>query len=126
MSAGRAGAGAAPGRTLAGRAAEGLAARFLESRGLEIVARNYRCRRGEIDLVAREGRTLVFVEVRLRTGARYGGAAASIDARKRARVLAAARHYLARAPDAPCRCDVVLLDRLDPERIEWIRDAFSE
>ncbi|MCL4799492.1 MAG: YraN family protein [Burkholderiales bacterium] len=117
-----------PGRAAAGRAAEALAARFLEARGLAIVARNYRCRRGEIDIVARDGTTLVFVEVRLRSDARHGGAADSIDAHKRARVLAAARHYLARAPDAdaPCRCDVVLLDRLDAARIEWIRDAFSE
>ncbi len=113
-------------RATAGRAAEALAARFLEGHGLRVVERNYRCRRGEIDLIARDGATLVFVEVRLRTGERFGGAAASVDARKRARVLAAARHYLARRPDTPCRCDVVLLDRLDAERVEWIRDAFSE
>jgi len=119
-------AGHSPDRAAAGRAAETLAARFLEARGLAIVARNYRCRRGEIDLVARDGAMLVFVEVRLRSDARHGGAAESIDARKRARVLAAARHFLARAPDTPCRCDVVLLDRLDAARVEWIRDAFTE
>jgi putative endonuclease len=113
-------------RAAAGRAAETLAARFLEARGLHVIKRNYRCRRGEIDIVARDGATLVFVEVRLRTAERFGGAAASIDARKRARVLAAARDYLARRPETPCRCDVVLLDRLDADRVKWIRDAFSE
>ena len=113
-------------RNATGRAAEALAAQFLERRGLQLVERNYRCRTGEVDLVMRDGPTLVFVEVRLRADGRFGGAAASIDARKQSRVLAAARHYLAGKPDAPCRCDVVLLDRLDSHRIEWIRDAFSE
>ncbi len=117
-----------PARRADGERGETLAAAFLERHGLAIVARNVRNRFGEIDIVARDGTTLVFVEVRLRSDARHGGAADSIDAHKRARVLAAARHYLARAPDAdaPCRCDVVLLDRLDAARIEWIRDAFSE
>jgi len=114
------------GQAAAGRAAEALAARFLEDRGVRVIERNYRCRRGEIDLIARDGATLVFVEVRLRTGDRFGGAAASIDARKRARVLSAARQYLASRPETPCRCDVVVLDRLDAARVEWIRDAFSE
>ncbi len=113
-------------RNLAGGAAEDLAARYLEGRGLAIVERNWRCRAGEIDLVARDGATLVFVEVRLRTSAAFGGARASVDAHKRQRILRAARTYLAGRADLPCRCDVVLLDRLDPARVEWIRDAFGE
>jgi putative endonuclease len=112
-------------RAVAGTAAEDLAARYLEGRGLAIVERNWRTRGGEIDLVARDGATLVFVEVRLRTSAAFGGAAASVDARKQQRILQAARRYLAERPDVPCRCDVVVLDRLDPARVEWIRDAFS-
>ena len=83
------------------------------------------CRMGEIDLVLRDGATIVFVEVRLRTNPLFGGAAESIDRRKRARIVAAARHFLAGRPESPCRFEVVLLDRLDPPRIEWIRDAFS-
>jgi putative endonuclease len=113
-----------PGRQLAGSAAEDLAARYLEGRGLAIVERNWRCRGGEIDLVARDGQTLVFVEVRLRTSSAFGGAAASVDAHKQRRILLAARQYLAGRADAPCRCDVVALDGLDPSRIEWIRNAF--
>ena len=108
-----------------GEAAENLAAEFLERRGLTILERNYRCRGGEIDLVARDGTTLVFVEVRYRRSRTFGGAAASVDARKQARILLAARHYLSGRGDVPCRCDVVALDALDPASIEWIRDAFG-
>lgn len=108
-----------------GGAAEEIAARHLARHGLVILDRNYRCRGGEIDLVARDGETLVFVEVRLRRSQRFGGAGASVDARKQARVLVAARHYLAGRGERPCRCDVVALDALDPARIEWIRDAFG-
>ena len=114
------------GRQVAGSAAEDLAARHLERHGLAIVERNWRCRAGEIDLVARDGATVVFVEVRLRTSAAFGGAAASVDAHKQRRILQAARLYLAGRADVPCRCDVVVLDRLDPARVEWIRDAFGE
>jgi len=109
----------------AGRAAEQLAAQFLEARGLVILERNFRCRAGEVDLIARDGGTLVFVEVRLRAGRTFGGAAASVDARKQAKVLRAAQYYVAGKPEQPCRCDVVALERLSPEHIEWIRDAFS-
>jgi putative endonuclease len=112
-------------RSRDGAAAEDLAAAFLAGRGLAILARNYRCRGGEIDVVAREGATTVFVEVRYRRSNAFGGAAASVDARKRARILLAARHYLAGRADAPCRCDVVTLDALDPARIEWLKDAFG-
>jgi len=110
-----------------GKRAEDLAARFLEQRGLAVVARNFRCRGGEIDLVCRDGKSLVFVEVRLRRNVRYGGAAASITTRKQKRIILAARHYLAACAgaDADCRFDCILLDG-DANAIEWERDAFSE
>ncbi|MBK7952949.1 MAG: YraN family protein [Candidatus Accumulibacter sp.] len=110
-----------------GSVAEELAARFLESRGLSVLARNYRCPGGEVDLVCREQRILVFVEVRLRRNAGYGGAAASITTVKQRRIVLAAKHYLnahrGREPD--CRFDCMLLDELSADTIEWIRDAFS-
>jgi putative endonuclease len=118
--------GARTARQRAGAAAEDLAAAFLRGRGLAIVERNFRCKGGEIDLVARDGPTLVFVEVRLRRSDRHGGAAASVDGAKQRRILHAARVYLAAHGDAPCRCDVVLFDALDAARIDWIRDAFGE
>jgi putative endonuclease len=108
----------------AGARAEALAARYLESQGLVVIARNVRSRFGEIDLVARERDTLVFVEVRLRSSERFGGASASITAKKRARLAAAAEEYLATLKRTPaCRIDAILLDRLDPARIEWLRDV---
>ena len=75
--------------------------------------------------MAEEGRTLVFAEVRYRRDPRFGGAAESVTAAKRARLLAAARLYLMRRPDADCRFDVLLLDSLEGRRIEWIRNAFG-
>ena len=108
-----------------GESGESLAAAFLEGRGLRILSRNYRCRFGEIDLVAESGATLVFVEVRARRSDTFGGPAASITAAKRRRLVAAARHYLAAAGERAARFDVVLI-RGEPPRIEWIADAFGE
>lgn len=107
-----------------GARAEELCAQLLRRAGLRVLARNWRCRLGEIDLVAEEGGTLVFAEVRLRRDARYGGAAESVTAAKRARLIAAARLYLSRRPEADCRFDVLLLDALEASRIQWIRNAF--
>ena len=113
-------------RAVAGAHAETLAARFLTQHGLAILERNWRRRCGELDLVARDGETLVFVEVRLRRDGAFGGAAASITATKRARLVNAANLYLARLPRTPpCRFDAILLDALDPARIEWLRDIFG-
>ena len=107
-----------------GAAAETLAAEFLAKRGVAIIARNYRCRGGEIDLIARDRDMLVFVEVRLRSNAAFGGAAASITATKRRRLARAAGHYLAKlGREPPCRFDAILLDALDPGRIEWLIDV---
>lgn len=119
----RADPGPATSRATSGARAEALAARFLERRGLVVTARNFRTRHGEIDVIAREGDTLVFVEVRLRSSGAFGGAAASITPAKRARLVAAADTYLATLVRVPaCRFDALLLDALDEARIEWIRD----
>lgn len=105
-----------------GAVAEALAARFLAERGLRVVERNFRVRGGEIDLICHDGATVVFVEVRLRRRADYGGAGASITAAKRAKLVMAARHWLARHGEQPCRFDCVLMDG---DNIEWLRNAFS-
>lgn len=116
-----------------GAAAEVLAARHLRAQGLEVLARNVRCRGGEIDLLCREGETLVIVEVRMRArgaaGADFGGALASITRGKRCALVRATRYVLARTPTLgtrPVRFDVVGIERRADGALElsWIRDAF--
>src|SRR5687767_1416815 len=100
-------------RTALGRHGEDLALRALEREGFRIVGRNLRTRRGEIDVVALEGSTLCFIEVRLRSRADYGSSAGSVDARKRRRVIDATRELLARERfprHAALRFDVVAID----------------
>jgi len=112
------------GPTRIGEDKERLACSYLEGRGLRLLERNYRSRRGEIDLVMREADTLVFVEVRFRASTRFGTPAETIDIHKQRRLAAAAAHYLQRKPtNLPCRFDVVALS--GTSRIDWIRDAFN-
>lgn len=109
-----------------GAQAEDLAAAFLQRAGLKVVERNYRCRFGEIDLIARDGSTLVFVEVRMRSSERFGGAAASITPAKQRKLLRAARHFLAGMTRTPqCRFDALLVNGQDLS-IEWLKNAFAE
>lgn len=109
----------------AGARAEELCAGMLRAAGLRLLERNWRCRLGEIDLIAEEGRVLVFAEVRMRRGWGFGGAAESVTAAKRARIVAAARLYLSRRPETQCRFDVFLVDGPAGD-VKWIRDAFGE
>jgi putative endonuclease len=114
----------------AGDRAETRALQYLQEQGLSLMCRNYRVGRGpgsrggEIDLILRErSGTLVFVEVRSRARSAHGGASASIDARKRARIVLAAQHYLLRyrAPP-PCRFDVIAIDG---GALQWLKAAFD-
>ncbi len=106
-----------------GAAAEAAAAHYLQQHGLRIVARNWSCRLGELDLIAREGETLVFVEVRQRASVGFGGAAASIGATKRAKLTAAAQAYLQTLPVIPpCRFDAVCIDGA---RTEWLKNCID-
>ncbi len=109
-----------------GAQAEQQAARFLQRQGLKLLQQNYRCRYGEIDLIMQDGNTLVFAEVRLRSRNDFGGAAASINASKRVKLVRTAQHYLATlAHIPPCRFDAVLLQATDDSNIEWLRNAFG-
>jgi putative endonuclease len=115
-------------RAETGAAHEAAALAMLREAGLALLARNVRCRVGEIDLVLRDGRTTVFCEVRYRRSSAHGGALASVDYRKQARLTRAARWYLARHPALAreaCRFDVVAIEGLAPYRVEWLRDAFQ-
>lgn len=106
---------------------EEAAAHYLAAAGLHIVESNFRTRCGEIDLVARDGDILVFVEVRYRRSRAFGGAAASVDRRKQQKLLIAANHYLQQKRlDCTCRFDVVAIDGVGSnQQIEWIKSAFE-
>lgn len=114
-----------------GDAFEERAVLWLRECGLRLLARNYRCRGGEIDIVALDGECLVFLEVRRRSNPRFGGAAASVDRRKQQRILRAAQLFLQRHPQwsaLPCRFDVVAFE--PPQSAPgsaplWIRAAFT-
>jgi putative endonuclease len=113
-----------------GREWESRAATYLEHHGLTILARGYRCRLGELDLVCRDDREVVIVEVRARSGGALCSAIESIDSHKRRRIVQATRHLLMRHAQlqaAAIRFDVVAFDAIDtPEpRIQWIRNAFD-
>ena len=115
-------------RVILGKTGEDLACRELERRGYAILARRYRTRFGEIDIVARHDSVLVFVEVKARRSRRYGEAVEAVTSWKRRRLAAIALDYLARANrlDAPCRFDIVAIDGLGTDRAEVrvIADAF--
>ena len=109
---------------------EDLAVRELERRGYAVLARRYRRRSGEIDIIAADGRTVVFVEVKTRDGQDYGSASAAVTALKQRRLIATARDYLSRQRlvDVPCRFDVVAvyLTGAGPEpEVEVFQNAFQ-
>jgi len=112
-----------PGR---GKAAENLACDYLQARGLQLLHRNYRSKRGEIDLILQDTGSLVFVEVRYRRQTGFGSAAESVDWRKQSKLIACARHYMQAHPDTarqPCRFDVISVNG-STDNIEWIQNAF--
>jgi putative endonuclease len=105
---------------------EQLALDFLQAKGLQLVARNWRCRGGELDLIMREGKTLVIAEVRKRGNPNFGNAAESVDARKQAHIVHATQLFLSARREfssAPVRFDVIAMDAHD--RIEWLQAAFD-
>src|SRR5256885_12403464 len=115
-------------RVALGKIGEDLACRELERRGYAIVARRYRRRGGELDIVARDGGTIVFVEVKTRNGRWFGGAAEAVTGLKRRRMVHLALEYLMRhrLSECPCRFDVVSI-QLEAGRpvIEIHRNAFG-
>ena len=108
-----------------GDTAEQLAAIYLQQQGLTLITSNYRCKFGEIDLVMRDAKTLVFVEVRLRTNSKFGGAGGSITPAKQRKLAMAAEHYLQNHGQANCRFDAILMEATDTSKLEWIRNAFE-
>lgn len=116
-------------RQAIGAGFEAYARSQLEAAGLRFVAANVRYRLGELDLVMRDGEAVVFVEVRYRRGAGFGGSVSSVDATKQRKLVLAAQCFLAAHPalaNCPCRFDVVAVEGgSDASRIDWIRNAFD-
>jgi len=110
-----------------GKKSERQAEQFLRARGLTMVKRNFRCKLGEIDLIMRDGDTLVFVEVRYRSNRDFGGSAESVDWHKQQKLIRAASHFLATHPrynDCSCRFDVIAASSDDVEPL-WYQNAFD-
>lgn len=113
-------------RSEQGTVGEELACRYLVAQGLSVLMRNYRCRMGELDLIMRDGATLVFVEVRSRLDARFAHPAETVTRTKQQRLIRAAAHYLQKNRlDVPCRFDVVAITYGGEPVVEWIKDAFQ-
>ncbi|MBF8779543.1 YraN family protein [Pseudomonas fulva] len=120
----------APSPTSHGQAAERHALGFLQGHGLTLLARNWRCKGGELDLVMLDRDTVVFVEVRYRLHADFGGALGSIDGRKQKRLALAAAHFLheeSRWACHPCRFDVIAMQgsRHAGQPLQWLKNAFE-
>lgn len=111
-----------------GTDAERHAERFLRAQGLHPITRNFRCRLGEIDLIMRDGNTLVFIEVRLRKHRTFGHAAETVTWHKQQKLLRAAQHYLLQRSSQPlpeCRFDVIAFDGKEALAAPlWYKDAF--
>jgi putative endonuclease len=112
-----------------GAACEQIAKEYLEARGLRVLARNARCKAGELDLVCLDGEVLAIVEVRQRVRADFGGALASVDGRKQRKIIRATQFFLRREAlwrARVIRFDVIALEGLPdrPHRIVWVKDAF--
>lgn len=113
-----------------GKDAELQALEHLQQQGLCLLAQNWLCKRGELDLVMLDGDTVVFVEVRYRKHAQWGGALASIDGRKRQKLILAAQFFLlseSRWANHPCRFDVVAIESAPhgTTDLNWLRNAFD-
>ncbi len=113
-----------PEHLVQGNAAEQIAATFLQQKGLILVEKNFHCKYGEIDLIMRDAKTLVFVEVRLRSNANFGGAAMSINQAKQQKLTRTAERYLQIHGDSACRFDAILMRTTDINAVEWIQNAF--
>ena len=116
-------------RQTLGKTGEDLAAAELQRRGYAILARRYRTRHGEIDLVAQDGRTIVFIEVKVRLTSEFGHAAEAVSPHKQRRLVSMADDYLARhrLGDRPCRFDVVAMDGDEAgPQVTLYRDAFGQ
>jgi putative endonuclease len=108
---------------ITGQIGEDQALTYLRQQGLHLLERNFRCKGGEIDLIMQDGKVLVFVEVRMRSDNKFGGAAASVGSAKQKRLIIAAQVYLQRhSMPPPCRFDVIAFD---DKEMTWLQNAIE-
>jgi len=115
-----------------GQQAEDVALKFLQTKGMRLIARNYRCKLGEIDLVMQDDGALVFIEVRYRKQSNFGDGAESVDFRKQQKIIRSAEHFLQQHrqySQSPCRIDVISISKQQnsdyQEIINWIPNAIQ-
>jgi putative endonuclease len=115
-------------RRALGKKGEAVARAFLERRGVRILAANYTCAAGEIDLIGRERGAILFIEVKTRTSEAFGPPQLAVHQRKQRQIVRTAQWFLAeqRMPEVACRFDVLAVTLMsdEPPRIQWVRDAF--
>jgi putative endonuclease len=111
-----------------GQQYEQLALEYLQQQGLQPIQQNFQCKAGEIDLVMRDGDSIVFIEVKYRASSAFGGAAAAVTASKQQKLLRASRWYLQqyRLTNQPCRLDVVAIEGQPPYQLQWIKNAITQ
>lgn len=112
-----------------GNRAEQQACDYLKAQGVKIIERNYCCRGGELDIIAKQQQTLLFIEVRHRSQSRYGGALASVDYHKQQHLYHAAQCYMQHKQLNPARLsirfDIIAIEG-DPSELQWVKNAFGE
>lgn len=111
-----------------GQQYERLAVKFLKQHGMKILRQNYRSKMGEIDVIARDGNTLVFIEVKYRQSTQFGSSAEMVSYNKQIKIIKTAQLYLTQHPDAqnvPCRFDIIAIQHQPRLLIDWIQNAFT-
>jgi putative endonuclease len=109
---------------VAGSSAEALALVYLQNQHLQLLEKNFRCPYGEIDLIMQDGQMLVFVEVRMRSSVNFGGAAMSVTPSKQEKLRRSAQRYLQIHGEQPCRFDVILMQAINVNAVEWLKNVF--
>ncbi len=108
---------------------ERLAIKFLKQHGMKILCQNYRCKMGEIDVIARDGDTLVFIEVKYRQSNHFGSSTEMVSYHKQIKLIKTAQFYLTQHPQAqktPCRFDIIAIQHQPRLSIDWIQNAFID
>ena len=108
-----------------GNQAEKVALSYLEQKGLTLIKKNYQTRLGEIDLIMQDGKSIVFVEVRLRKNNIFGGASENITQAKQRKIAKVAEQFLQHHGNQACRFDAIVMEKAEIQHIQWIKHAFD-